>query len=76
MYNGCDCRRLVEAIKRSGLKREYIAKELGISPASLTNKTHGYRPFKLSEVQALKRILSLDDSEAIAIFFDNDVRCE
>ena len=60
---------LESAIKRSGFKKEYLAKELNITPQSLGNKISGRTEFTLSEVNRLVRLLNLGMREREDIFF-------
>lgn len=61
---------LVKKIETSGLKRSFIAKELGITRGSLYNKLNGISDFNLTEVVTLCRVLSItDSSEKERIFF-------
>ena len=61
---------LREKIVSSGLKLEYIAKELGISRFALSNKIQNNTEFKVSEMQKLCEILKIDDPrEKEDIFF-------
>ncbi len=59
---------LNDAIEQSGLKRDWIAKQLGITRASLFSKIKNECEFKASEVSKLSRILSLDDKTRDYIF--------
>lgn len=43
-------------IARAGIKKTDLAKELGISINSLTNKLNGKQEFKLSEVQIILKL--------------------
>lgn len=60
-------------IKKSGLKRIYIAKKLNISAMALRNKINNITEFKPSEIIALKTMLSLSNEDIQEIFFANDV---
>ena len=51
-------------IARAGIKKTDLAKELGISINSLTNKLNGKQEFKLSEVQIILKLFpekNIDD---------------
>lgn len=60
-------------IKKSGLKRIYIAKRLNISAMALRNKINNITEFKPSEIIALKTMLSLSNEDIQEIFFANNV---
>ena len=59
---------LNDAIERSGLKREWIAKQINITRASLFSKINNENEFKASEVCKLSQILSLTNNERDIIF--------
>ena len=51
-------------IARAGIKKTDLAKKLGISINSLTNKLNGKQEFKLSEVQIILKLFpekNIDD---------------
>jgi hypothetical protein len=57
-------------IKDSGLKYNYIAKSLGITPFGLSKKIDGIYEFKASEVKKICDILNISDGEVMNdIFF-------
>lgn len=60
---------LEDAIKRSGLKKGYIAERLGISHGGLINLCNNRAEFKASQIQVLCDLLKLTDAERNAIFF-------
>ncbi len=60
---------LDEAIKKSGLRTDYLANSLGITRVSFSNKKNGHRDFKLSEITVLCMLLKLDADERDRIFF-------
>lgn len=61
---------LEDKIKRSGLKKSYIAKSLGIDQKTLKLKITGGSQFKESEMNAIWKLLGIvDPAEKIAIFF-------
>lgn len=60
---------LEEKIKKSGLKYEFIAKELNITEAGLRKKRARISEFKASEVRILKKILNLSSEDIEKIFF-------
>lgn len=57
-------------IKDSGLKRETIAKRLGISMTTLKAKVDGKIDFKSEEILILKEILNLSLSDIGDLFFN------
>ena len=61
---------LNERIKKSGMKKSYIAKALGIAPGSLSRKIASQQDFKASEINALCKLLGIETpEEKEAIFF-------
>lgn len=58
-------------IRDSGLKKTYIAKQLGISRTCLGNLLSGKSEFKESQMHKLCTILNLDDGQRTSIFFAN-----
>lgn len=62
-------KKLNDLIKRSGLKRETIAKALGISVTTLKTKTDGLVDFKTEEVCALRSLLHLSLIDIGELFF-------
>lgn len=63
---------LVEAIEKSGYKRSYIAKAIGLSRYSLALKIENKNEFKASEINALCEVLNITSlEERQAIFFAN-----
>ena len=61
---------LLEHINRSGLKRNYIARMLGITTYALAQKIHNIREFKASEIYTFCQVLGISSPEiAETIFF-------
>ena len=61
---------LEEKITKSGLKKSYIAKAIGLSPYGLTLKIRNINEFKASEIEKMCNLLSIDNlEERCAIFF-------
>ena len=61
---------LNERIERSGYKRSYIAKALGLSAYGLAKKIQNETEFKASEINALCGLLKIESpEEKEAIFF-------
>lgn len=60
---------LVEYVEKSGLKRSYIAKQMGISAYSLSLKINNLSEFKASEIDTLCKLLDINIEERMAIFF-------
>lgn len=60
-------------IERSGYKYKFLARKMGISPYSLQLKIDNAREFKVSQVEALARLLGLTLKEKEAIFFAKSV---
>lgn len=63
---------LLEAIIADrGLKKNYIAKVIGITPETLIRKIKNVSEFKASEIDKLCQLLAIDDhKEREAVFFD------
>lgn len=65
---------LNDAIGKSGLKKNYIAKAIGITPYCLAKKINNLNEFKLSEVNMLCELLKIKTlSEKERIFFASKV---
>ena len=65
---------LEEKITKSGLKKSYIAKAIGLSPYGLTLKIQNVNEFKASEIEKMCILLGIDDlEERCAIFFASKV---
>ena len=60
---------LREYINRSGLKRTYVAKKLGLSYQGYLNKESGKSEFTQSEIQDLCDLLSITALDKERIFF-------
>ena len=61
---------LNERIEKSGYKRSYIAKALGLSAYGLAKKIQNESEFKASEINALCGLLKIESpEEKEAIFF-------
>ena len=61
---------LEEKIRKSGLKKSYIAKAIGLSPYGLTLKIQNSNEFKASEIEKMCLLLGIDNlEERSAIFF-------
>ncbi len=72
IYKGAkmaNTKKLNNAIQSKGLKLEFVAKSIGISIGSMSNKMNGKTDFKLPEVQKLIKLLNLSIEEANDIFF-------
>ena len=55
-------------IDEAGLKRNYIAAKIGVSPQALFNKLSGKAPLKAWEMMGIAELLRLDDHETVDIF--------
>lgn len=65
-----DTAALMQAIDKSGFKRSYIAKQLGLSAYGLSMKIKNKHEFKASEIGAICDILHISSSEdRMRIFF-------
>jgi len=59
---------LEQAIKNSGLKRKYIAEQLGLSYQGFLDKIRGKTEFVGSEIVRMKDILRIDEKTVSEIF--------
>ena len=61
---------LEKIIEQSGLKKNFIAKAIGLSPYGLAKKINNETEFKTSEVDKLCEILNISDlADKDRIFF-------
>lgn len=61
---------LKEKIKESGLKKAYIAAQIGIAPNTLTALLNNKAEFKASQIRTICDVLDIHDAAEIkAIFF-------
>lgn len=58
---------IINAIKESGMTKEFISNKLGISRLSLFNKLNGDYPFTLKEIKILIKLLNLNDIQILSI---------
>ena len=63
---------LKAAIVRAGLTQGDFAKEIGISYNTMTSRMNGETSFSIDEVDKAKGVLDIDNSEIIAIFFEDE----
>lgn len=64
-----DTLKLRQRIKDSGFRLGYVAQVLGISQYTLQKKLDNDSEFKISEVDALAKLLGLSPAEKNALFF-------
>ena len=65
-----DTVKLNERIRASGLKKNYIAKMLGIAESTLSRKINNTQGFMADEIQMLCNLLGINTlEEQYAIFF-------
>ena len=64
-----DTLRLRQRIKEAGYRLGYVAEVLGISQYTLQKKLDNDSEFKISEVDALSKLLGLTPREKNALFF-------
>ncbi len=64
-----DYKKLNNKIENSGLKKNYIAKKLGLSPYGLAKKLNGETEFKASEMARISDVLKLTGEMREEIFF-------
>lgn len=63
-----DTKKLRESISNSGLKLNYIARQLGITPAGLRKKILNQTEFKAGEIVVLGNVLQMTREERDEIF--------
>ena len=63
-----DVKALQSKITDSGLKKTFIAEQLGVSYPGYLNKETGKTEFMASEVAVMSRLLRLTDTETRKIF--------
>ena len=68
-----DTQKLQGKMKENGFTIKSLALKIGLSDTGLFNKIHNKKEFLVSEVQAIGRILCLEDDEMQNIFFANVV---
>ena len=64
-----DTLKLRQRIKEAGYRLGYVAEVLGISQYTLQKKLDNDSEFKISEVDALSKLLGLTPQEKNALFF-------
>lgn len=64
-----DIKALRERITNSGIKLEHLAKQVGISRQSLSNKLNEKTSFRMDEASNLGKALYMTEDEFIRIFF-------
>lgn len=64
-----DTKLLKQIIDESGLKKTFIAKQLGLSYQGYLRKENGSSEFKSSEIVIMKKLLRLPQSLVSEIFF-------
>jgi hypothetical protein len=62
---------LDDYIEKSGYKRSYIAKALGITRSSLFLKCTNKNEFKASEIEMMCQLLNIGLADRMKIFFAN-----
>ncbi len=68
-----DKKLITEEIKKSGLKKEYVAQVLKMTPQSFSNKLAGRTDFTISEAKKIIELLGLSVKTREKIFFGTDV---
>lgn len=64
-----DTAKLEKLIAESGIKKVYIAQQMGISCATLYNYINNRAELRQSHIETLSEILGLDGNQKLAIFF-------
>lgn len=60
-------------VSASGIKRQAIAQEMGISAPTLRRKLRGNTPITANDIDALGRVLNLTRQDVTKIFFARQV---
>lgn len=63
-------KRVKDLLQDKGIKRSYLAKKLGISYNTLTNKLTGRSEFSILQIVKIKEVLELDDEFSNNLFFN------
>lgn len=63
---------LKAAIVRAGFTQGEFAQKIGISQNTLYTRMSGETSFNIDEVDKARKILDMDNSEILAIFFDDN----
>lgn len=64
-----DANLLNEMIQNKGIKKNYLAKTLGISNQAFTNKMKGKNLFKVTEIAVIADVIGLSQKDIYNIFF-------
>lgn len=67
---------LEEEIKKSGLKKSFIAEKCGITLTTLGRKIGGKNEFTGNEIKVISKLLGFTAKSVQLIFFANDVHPE
>lgn len=62
---------LEQYIKKSGYKKSFIAKQIGLTSYGFMLKVNNKSEFKASEMNSLCKLLKIDAADKEAIFFAN-----
>ena len=71
---GYDYSKLLGKIKEKGLTQENLAKKIGITPGSMSEKLNNKAYFKQKEIFMIIQILGISISEVGEYFFTQKVR--
>jgi DNA-binding Xre family transcriptional regulator len=69
--NMANVEKLNALIDYKGIKKIWLADQLGITQQTLINKLSGANDFKLQEVNTLCKILNISEKETKQIFFND-----
>lgn len=76
MYSEDIGKRLKSLLQKKDIKRSYLAKKIGVSYNTLTNKLNGKGEFSAIEISKIKDILNLDLKLSSNIFFNPDYKAK
>lgn len=65
-----DLELLQDTVRKSGLKKEWLCRQMGMSYPTLHRRMTGETPFSASEIEMFSRVLKLSENKKKAIFGD------
>lgn len=64
-----DTKKLEQMIRKSGLKKGYLAEQLGVSRATFCALLNNRTEFRASQIRTLCEILGIHDDETLRVIF-------
>ena len=68
-----DKERFARAVYKSGLKKRYISRQLGLAYDTFLKKSNGVVEWKISEALKVSKVLGITKAERDSIFFAQEV---